>query len=111
LSFVDLSEQKGSQPCLALLFLLQEGKTNKVRRKEFIELIQHKNLLLCFYSVLAQYLFWCFYVSSKEPLSFQSCRAWYNTRLLVTTVSTAKATANQTSAKRKSQRSKPGGGE
>jgi hypothetical protein len=94
-----------------LLFLLQEGKTNKVRRKEFMGSIRHKDPLLCSHGALAQYLFWRFHVSGEEPPSFQSRRAWYDTKLLVTTASTAKATANRTSAKRKSQGGKPGGGE
>ena len=73
--------------------------------------IRHKNPLLCCHGALAQYLFWRFHVSGEEPPSFRGRRGWYDTKLLVTTASTAKATANRTGAKRKLVGSKPGGGE
>ena len=74
--------------------------------------IRHKNPLLCSHGALAEYLFWRFHVSGEEPPSFRGRRAWYDIRLLVTTATTAKAAANRTSVKRKSQGTgKPGGGQ
>jgi hypothetical protein len=73
--------------------------------------IRHKNPLLCCHGALAQYLFWRFHISGEEPPSFRGRRGWYDTKLLVTTASTAKATANRTGAKRNLVGSKPGGGE
>src|ERR1700712_490804 len=96
-----MPEQEGPQACMALLFLLREGKTNKVGRKEFMGSFRHKNPLLCSHSALAQYLFWRFHISGEEPPSFHSRKAWYDIRLLVTTAITPKATANRTSVKRK----------
>jgi hypothetical protein len=91
-----------------LLFLLQEGKTNKVGRKEFMGSIRHENPLLCSHGALAEYLFWRFHVSGEESPSFHSRRAWYDLKLLVTTATSAKATARRTGAKRP-QKTKPGG--
>ena len=72
--------------------------------------LRHQDPLLCSHGALAQYLFWRFHVSGELPPSFQSRRAWYDQKLLVTTATTAKATANRTGASRKSQGEKPGGG-
>ena len=72
--------------------------------------IRHKDPLLCSHGALAGYLFWRFYVSGEEPLSFRCRRAWYDMKLLVTTAVTKKATANRTGAVRKRHGDKPGGG-
>ena len=71
MSLVELPKQEGPQPCQALLFLLSEGKTNKVGRKEYMGSMRHKDPLLCSHSALAQYLFWRFHVSGEDAPSFQ----------------------------------------
>jgi hypothetical protein len=93
-----------------LLFLLQEGKTNKVGRKEFMGSMRHMDPLLCSHGALAEYLFWRFEVSGEAPPSFRSRRSWYDLKVLVTTARSEKATANRTGALRKGQGDKPGGG-
>lgn len=103
-----MPEEEGPQTSFALLFLLREGKTNKVGRKEFMGSMRHKNPILCSHGALAQYLFWRFHVSGEQPPSFQRRKTWYDIKALVTTAATPKATANRTSAK---GTGKPGGGE
>jgi hypothetical protein len=115
LSLVELAESEGPQPCFALLFLLQEGKLNKVGRKEFMGSIRHKDPLLCSHGALAQYLFERFHVSGEEVPSFRRRKDWYNTKVLVTSATSAKVMANRTEVKRKSKgedtkAGKPGGG-
>lgn len=72
--------------------------------------MRHKDPLLCSHGALAEYLFWRFHVSGEETPSFRSRRAWYDVKLLVTTATTAKATARRTGVMRKGKGEKPGGG-
>jgi hypothetical protein len=78
--------------------------------------MRHLDPLLCSHGALAQYLFWRFHVSGEGLPSFETRKGWYDVKLLVTSHTSAKATANRTGAKRKSRgeasrTGKPGGGE
>jgi hypothetical protein len=84
-----------------VLFLLREGKTNKMGRREFMGSLRNKDPLLCPHGALAQYLFWRWHVSGEEAPSFRRRQSWYDIKLLVTTASSAKATGRRTGGSRK----------
>ena len=57
-SLLEYPPEEGATPCLALVCLLSNGKTNKTGRQEYIGAFRHKDPLLCIMGALAQYLFW-----------------------------------------------------
>lgn len=83
LSLVELPSIEGITPCFALVFLLSQGKTNKVARREFMGALRHRDPLLCTMGSLALYLFWRWEISGEEPPSFQNPRKWYRHKVLV----------------------------
>lgn len=51
-------EGEGESPCIAVLLILQHGKTNKHGRMEYGAFIRNKDVEVCPVGILAFYLFW-----------------------------------------------------
>lgn len=103
MTLLSLPPGEGPQPASAVLFLLREGKTNRMGRKEFMGSLRNKDPLICPHGALAQYLFWRFHVSGEEAPSFRRRQSWYDIMLLVTTATSEKATKRRKGASRQSR--------
>lgn len=83
LSLLDYPPSEGPSLCGCLVSLLQDGKMNKVAKKEFMGSLRHKDPLLCTQGALAQLLFWRWHVSGEAPPSFRHRQDWYRIKVLV----------------------------
>jgi hypothetical protein len=83
LSLLDYPPSEGPSLCGCLVSLLQDGKMNKVAKKEFMGSLRHKDPLLCTQGALAQLLFWRWHVSGEAPPSFRRRQDWYRIKVLV----------------------------
>jgi len=56
-SLLKLLEKEGLSTCIATIFLLGGGKTNKTGNKEYISALRHKDLVLYTIGALAMLFF------------------------------------------------------
>ena len=83
LSLLDYPPIEGPTQCGCLVSLLQDGKTNKTAKKEFMGSLRHKDPLLCTQGALAQLFFWRWHIAGEPPPSFRRRQDWYRIKLLV----------------------------
>ena len=57
-SLYKLLEREGPSTCLATIFLIGGGKTNKTSNKEYIGALRYKDPILCAVGALAILFFW-----------------------------------------------------
>ena len=79
----ELLEREGPSACIATIFLLGSGKTNKTSNKEYIGALRHKDPVLCTVGALAMLFFWQWHLAGEAPPDFKSRKSWYKTKLLV----------------------------
>src|SRR5437764_2338198 len=82
LSLLKLGDSEGPTPCHALVLQIQNGKTNKHGKKQFMGAVRHKDPMKCTMGALAQYLFWRWHVSGEEAPVFRHRKDWYNIKIL-----------------------------
>lgn len=83
LSLLDYPPSEGPTPCGCLVSLLQDGKMNKIAKKEFMGALRHKDPLFCTQGALAQLLFWRWHIAGEAPPTFQHRKDWYRIKVLV----------------------------
>ena len=76
-------DNEGPTPCPALLYIMNNGKTNQNGRIEYNGMLRHKDLLLCGMSALAIYFFWRWEQSGEQFPKFENNKDWYNIRVLI----------------------------
>ena len=82
-SLLELLEREGPSTCIATIFLLSGGKTNKTSNKEYIGALRHKDLVLYAIGALAMLFFQQWHLAGEAPPNFKSRKSWYKTKLLV----------------------------
>ena len=82
-SLYKLLEREGPSTCLATIFLISSGKTNKTGNKEYIGALRYKDPILCAVGALAMLFFQRWHLSGEAPPNFKSRKSWYKTKLLV----------------------------
>lgn len=75
-------KNEGPTPCIALVLIMNNGKTNKGNRTEYGMAVRHKNALLCPLAALAFYLFYRWHVVQEPPPCFAQRQLWYDSHLL-----------------------------
>lgn len=83
LSLLDYPLTEGPTPCGCLVALLQDGKMNKIAKKEFMGALRHRDPLLCTQGALAQLLFWRWHIAGELAPTFRHRQDWYNIKVLV----------------------------
>lgn len=82
-----LPDTEGPTPCECLIFILQNGKTNRNSKKQYMGGIRHRDVRLCTISALAQMLFWRWKCGGEVIPDFRTRRQWYNRKLIIGQVS------------------------
>lgn len=75
-------ENEGHSECVALVGILDHGKTNQYNRVEFGASIRHKDVRICVQGALAMYLFARFHIDCEPFPNFADPSEWYNIKLL-----------------------------
>jgi len=83
LSLLKWPDDEGPTPCYAVVLQINNGKTNKHGKKQFMGAMRHKDPLQCTMGALAQYFYWRWHIAGEAPPVFQSRKDWYTTKLLV----------------------------
>ena len=83
LSLLDYPPSEGPTTCGCLVSLLQDGKMNKMARKEFMGALRHKDPLFCTQGALAQLFFWRWHITGEPAPSFRQRKDWYRVKVLV----------------------------
>ncbi|OWZ17641.1 hypothetical protein PHMEG_0008395 [Phytophthora megakarya] len=68
--------------CIALVLLIQHGKTNTFGKLQHVGFIRNKDVHLCPVGAVAFYLFERFHVDSEPFPSFQLSKDWYDIKFL-----------------------------
>lgn len=79
-------DNKGPSPCPALLYIMNNGKTNQIGRIEYAGLLTNKDVSVCGMNALAfyfTYFFWGWEHSGEYFPCFKSNKDWYDTKLLI----------------------------
>ena len=75
-------ENEGHGECVALVGILDHGKTNQFNKVEFGASIRHKDPKLCVLGAMALYLFSRFHIDGEPFPNFSKPEEWYNIKLL-----------------------------
>lgn len=73
---------EGPTPCLPMILIMDNGKTNATGRIEYGSVARHRNPLLCTMGHVAFYLFFRWNIVREPPPEFQQRQQWYNRFLL-----------------------------
>ena len=74
-------QNEGPTPCMAVVLLMDNGKTNQRGRTEYAVIARHKDVSLCAQAMLAFYLFYRWEVVREAPPRFQQNQEWYDMKL------------------------------
>ena len=75
-------ENEDFTECIALVFVLRQGKMNQFGRNDFGAFIRSKDVRVCPMSTVELYLYWRFHVENEPFPSMRSSGEWINVRLL-----------------------------
>lgn len=79
--FSDKISNQGVGECVALIAVLDQGKTNQFGKAQFAATLRSKDVLLCAQSKLAFYFFYRFQMSEEGFPDLSSSENWYNIKV------------------------------
>ena len=80
--FSQVLDGEGYSECVALVLLIQHGKTNNFGKLQHVGFMRNKNVNICPVGAVAMYLFQRFHVDNEPFPSFKRSADWYDIKFL-----------------------------
>ncbi len=71
-------DKEGPSQCMALVMMLNKGKTNKCGKIQYGAVLRNKDVTVCAINALAMYFFFRWHVSGENFPDMSSKQSWYD---------------------------------